>query len=114
MADTDMPTQHELQQAIGEHLIRSGGFVPDVDVKGLRVHPGGGGDAELFLSYARFRDGGDADALRDALARIRDGFANRAILGGRLGHVAVEEDVPAIFNEGRERVVLAAVLRFAG
>lgn len=111
----DVPTADELQRAIGEHLVRSGGFVPDVDVKDLRQLPGEPGrhDATLFLSFVRFREGGNADALREGLARVRDGFAAGAILGGRVSEVGLEEDVPAVFNEGRERVVLAAMLTFS-
>jgi hypothetical protein len=115
MAMADVPQEDELQRAIFEHVARSDGFVPDVDVKGLREVPGEQRryDAELFLSFVRFREGGDADALRDALTRVRDGCAAGDILGGRLTNVEVAEDAPGIFNEGRERVVLAAHLAFS-
>jgi hypothetical protein len=115
MVATEPPTEDELQCAIVENLVRSGGFVPDTDVRELREVPGEAGryDATLFLSFVRFREGGNADALRDALARAREGFASGGILGGRVRDAEIEEDVPGIFNEGRERVVLAAHLAFS-
>jgi hypothetical protein len=113
MAVMGVPTEDEMQQAIGEYLRRSGGFVPDVDVSDLSEATGAGSHhATLFLSFVRSRESSNADALREALGRVQDGFASGDILSGLLSDVQVAEDVPGIFNEERERVVLAAHLSF--
>jgi hypothetical protein len=119
MVDTaDELFRAELQRAIWEHLLRTEGFTPEVEIREWSQvnEPSlpsqeSSYRGELFLSLPRLRDDASRKDLHEAAEWLRRGF-ELGVVDERLKNVAVEELPPGVFNdEGGKRVTLGLWLR---
>jgi hypothetical protein len=119
MVDTaDELLRAELQRAIWEHLLRTEGAAPQVEIREWsRVDelslPSQESSyrGELFLSLPRLGDDENRNDLHEAAERLRRGF-ELGVVDTRMKNVTVEELPPGVFNdEEGKRVTLGLWLR---
>lgn len=118
MDTADELLRAELQRAIWEHLLRTEGAAPQVEIREWsRVdEPSLPSEessyrGEVFLSLTRLRDDANRSDLHEAAERLRRGSELGAV-DPRLKNVAGEELPPGVFNDEQgERVSLGLWLR---